>query len=177
SPAMTQAGMILGTAAYMSPEQARGKLADARSDVWAFGCVLYEMLTGKRAFTALDESRGESGAGGEESIADVLAAVLSRTPDWSALPATTPPGLRRLLQRCLDRDRRHRLQTAADARLRLEEVVSETCEPTLPPAVVKVSSRGWMAAAIGLLVIAVVLSVLAVRRVRETPHALLETRA
>src|SRR5262249_20173707 len=146
SPAMTQAGIILGTAAYMSPEQARGKPVDARSDLWAFGCVLYEMLTGRRAFTAPGGSNIDSRAGEEESIADVLAAVLSRTPDWSLLPPTTPDGVRRLLRRCLDRDRRHRLQTAADARLRLEEVVGEASEPTAYPAAVRVSSRGWLTA-------------------------------
>jgi len=87
TPAMTQAGMILGTAAYMSPEQAKGRPADKRSDVWAFGCVLHEMLTGNRLFSG-------------EDVADTLAFVLTKEPDWSALPADTPDYLRTLLRRC-----------------------------------------------------------------------------
>ena len=86
---MTGVGVMLGTAAYMSPEQARGQAADKRSDIWAFGCVLYEMLTGARV-------RGED-------VADTLAIVLSREPDWSALPATTPGPIRKLLRRCLEK--------------------------------------------------------------------------
>ena len=88
---MTQLGMILGTAAYMSPEQAKGRQADKRSDVWAFGAVLYEMLSGQRAFKGDD-------------VADTLAAVLRQDIDWTALPASTPASVRRLLARCLDRD-------------------------------------------------------------------------
>ena len=89
TPAMTQAGMILGTAAYMSPEQARGKTVDKRADIWAFGCVLYEMLTGTRAF------------GGSE-ISDTLAGILLKEPDWTALPPQTPDAIRRLLRRCAE---------------------------------------------------------------------------
>ena len=96
---MTQVGMILGTAAYMSPEQARGTAVDKRSDIWAFGCVLYEMLTGRRAFR------------GERRVADTLAGVLTREPDWDALPATTPPTVRSLIRRCLRKDARRRLPT------------------------------------------------------------------
>src|SRR5438105_8315147 len=91
TPAMTQAGMILGTAAYMSPEQAKGRAADKRSDVWAFGAVLYEMLTGRRAFEA-------------EDVSDTLAAILRAEPNWAALPANTPPNMKRLLRRCLQKD-------------------------------------------------------------------------
>src|SRR5450631_4008866 len=105
----TAAGMILGTAAYMSPEQARGKAVDKRTDVWAFGCVLYEMLTGKRAFEG-------------ETVSDVLAAVLMREPDWTALPEQTPTAVRKILRRCLQRDARLRLHDIADARLDLEEL-------------------------------------------------------
>jgi Tol biopolymer transport system component len=104
----TAAGLILGTAAYMSPEQARGKAVDKRADVWAFGVLLYEMLTGRQLFAG-------------ETVSDVLAAVLTREPDWGALPATTPPGLRRLLCRCLERDPRRRLHDIADAHFDLEE--------------------------------------------------------
>jgi serine/threonine-protein kinase len=96
SMAATQAGMILGTAAYMSPEQAKGKVADKRSDVWAFGCVFYEMLTGRRAFEGEDAS-------------DTMAAVLRAEPDWTALPAAVPPMIRTLVQRCLAKDRQHRV--------------------------------------------------------------------
>jgi Tol biopolymer transport system component len=111
TPAMTQAGMILGTAAYMSPEQAKGRAADKRSDVWAFGVVLYEMLTGQRAFKG-------------EDVADTLAFILTREPDWATLPADTPPLIRRLLRRCLQKDRRRRLADAADARLEIEEALA-----------------------------------------------------
>ena len=100
----TRAGVILGTAAYMSPEQARGATVDARADIWAFGAVLYEMLAGKHAFPG-------------ESVTDILAGVLRGEPDWSALPAATPPRIRTLLQRCLERDRRQRLQAIGEARI------------------------------------------------------------
>ena len=105
----TAAGALLGTAAYMSPEQARGKPVDRRTDVWAFGCVLYEMLTGKRAF-------------GGETVSDTLASILKEDPDWSALPADLSPALRRLLRRCLTRAARDRLHDIADARIVLQEV-------------------------------------------------------
>src|SRR5258706_10259847 len=103
TPAMTQAGMILGTAAYMSPEQAKGRAADKRSDIWAFGCVLYEMLTGKRAFEGDD-------------VSDTLAAVLRGEPDWGALPADTPTPIGKLLRGCLRKDRRERVPAVAVAR-------------------------------------------------------------
>jgi serine/threonine-protein kinase len=107
---MTGIGMILGTAAYMSPEQAKGRPADKRSDVWAFGAILYEMLTGVRTFPGDD-------------VSDTLAAVLRAEPDWSALPGNTPAPIRRLLRRCLDKDRKRRLDSAADARLDIDEAL------------------------------------------------------
>ncbi len=107
----TEAGLILGTAAYMAPEQARGKVVDKRADIWAFGCVLYEMLTGLRAF---------AGAG----LSDTLAFVLTKAPDWTALPAITPTPIRRLLRRCLEKDRTQRLADIADARLEIDEVLT-----------------------------------------------------
>ena len=107
----TAAGVILGTAAYMSPEQARGKPVDKRTDVWAFGCVLYEILTGKRAFEG-------------ETVSDTLAAVLMKEPDWAALPERTPGKIRDLLKRCLRREARQRLHDIADARLELEELAA-----------------------------------------------------
>jgi len=108
SLAATQAGVILGTAAYMSPEQAKGKPADKRADLWGFGCVLYEMLTGKRAFQGDD-------------VSDTLARVLMKEPEWDALPPTTPPPIHKLLRRCLARDRQRRLSDAATVRLEIED--------------------------------------------------------
>jgi Tol biopolymer transport system component len=177
SPAlMTGLGMLIGTAAYMSPEQAKGRPADKRSDLWAFGCVLFEMLAGKRAFTAVSSSNSASGAEEAEAIAEVLAAVLGRPPDWSALPSTTPAGVRRLLQRCLDRDRRQRLQSAADARLRLEEIV-DAPEPMAHTTAVADRSLGWIAAVIGLTIVALVLAVPTIRHLREAaPLPALEMR-
>jgi len=102
SPAMTRMGVIMGTAAYMSPEQARGKTVDKRSDIWAFGCVLYEMLTGRRAFEG-------------EDISDTLANVLKIDPNWQALPAEVPAAIRALLRRCLDKDRRTRVADISTA--------------------------------------------------------------
>jgi eukaryotic-like serine/threonine-protein kinase len=103
TPAMTQMGMILGTAAYMSPEQAKGRPADKRSDVWSFGCVLFEMLTGKRPFEG-------------EDVSDTLAAVLRGEPEWSALPSETPAPVRALIQQCLVKDRRQRVGDLSVAR-------------------------------------------------------------
>ena len=107
SPAMTGAGIILGTAAYMSPEQARGEPVDKRTDVWAFGCVLFEMLAGRHVF------------GGAGTVSDAIAAVLKSEPDWHALPANTPPHIRSLLKRCLEKGVRHRLRDIGDAGLLL----------------------------------------------------------
>ena len=124
SPAMmTGAGMLLGTAAYMSPEQAKGKRADRRSDLWAFGAVVYEMLTGRRAFAGDD-------------VSDTLVSVLRDEPDWSALPPGAPPPIRRLLRRCLEKDRKRRFDSAADARLEIEDamVAPQADAATLRPA-------------------------------------------
>jgi eukaryotic-like serine/threonine-protein kinase len=114
----TQAGVLLGTAAYMSPEQAKGRPVDRRADIWAFGCVLYEMLTGKMPFHG-------------ETVTDTLAAVIRAEPDWSQLPAATPMRVRVLLQRCLQKDPRQRLQAIGDARISLEEVLSGAFEAAL----------------------------------------------
>ena len=111
TPAMTQARMILGTAAYMSPEQAKGRAVDKRSDVWAFGCVLFEMLTGKRAFEG-------------EDVSDTLAVVLRGEPDWDALPATTPAPIGKLLRGCLEKDRKERVPDIAVARLDIKEALA-----------------------------------------------------
>ena len=111
-PAMTQAGVILGTAAYMSPEQARGKVVDKRTDIWAFGCVLYEMLTGRIAFPG-------------ETLSDTIVAVFERTPEWSVVPSDTPAVILKLLRRCLEKEARRRLRDIGDARHDLEEACNQ----------------------------------------------------
>jgi Tol biopolymer transport system component len=118
----TETGVILGTAAYMSPEQARGRRLDRRSDVFSFGCVLYECLTGKRAFPG-------------DTISDSLAAILRAEPDWSLLPAQTPALVRRLLRRCLEKDVKRRLRDIGDARLEIEEALSSPEADAGAPAV------------------------------------------
>jgi Tol biopolymer transport system component len=117
----TQAGIILGTAAYMSPEQAKGRPADRRADIWAFGCVLYEMVTGKKPFDG-------------ETISDVLAAVIRAEPDWAALPLETPRRIRELLERCLTKDLRQRLQSIAEARIAIDKAISGDVGADLVPA-------------------------------------------
>ena len=111
----------MGTAAYMSPEQARGKFVDRRADVWAFGCVLYQMLTGRRIFEG-------------ETATDVIAAIVTREPDWGALPAATPPSVRHLLRRCLEKKPRERLRDIGEARIALRRAAEE-------PAAVDDSAR------------------------------------
>ncbi len=118
----TQPGVILGTAEFMSPEQARGKAVDKRTDIWAFGCVLYELLTGRRAFTG-------------ETVTDVLAAIVTSEPDWEALPPETPPRIRDLLGRCLQKDPNRRLRDAGDARIEFEEALAEIEKPPSRPMV------------------------------------------
>jgi Tol biopolymer transport system component/predicted Ser/Thr protein kinase len=131
SPAMmTHAGVILGTAAYMSPEQARGQATDSRTDIWAFGCVLYEMLTGRPAFSG-------------PTMTDVLAAIIEREPDWSRLAEPVPIAVRRLLLRCLAKDPGKRLRHLADARLELDDARSEPAQ-LRPVAAASRSRRTWM---------------------------------
>ena len=125
SPAMlTGIGMILGTAAYMAPEQAKGRPADKRCDTWAFGCVLYEMLTGRRAFDG-------------EDVSDTLANVLKSEPGWSALPADTPTAIHRLLRRCFVKDRSARLPDIGSARLDIDEARTEWSVPAVNTRVVE----------------------------------------
>jgi eukaryotic-like serine/threonine-protein kinase len=112
----TRAGVILGTAAYMSPEQARGKPVDKRADIWAFGCLLYEMLTGKRLFSG-------------ETISDTLAAVLRQDVNWAELPVGLPPSIRQLLARCLERDPKRRLRDIGEARVALAEALAAPGSP------------------------------------------------
>jgi hypothetical protein len=122
----TKEGVLVGTVAYTSPEQAMGDRVDRRSDIWAFGCVLYEMLTARRAFHGT-------------AVADTLGAVMRGEPDWSILPAATPPELRKLLRRCLEKDRARRLADIADARLEVEDLLAGRSETAAhsPAAVVK----------------------------------------
>ena len=116
SPARTEVGVILGTAAYMAPEQARGRPVDRRVDIWAFGCVLFEMLTGRAVFAG-------------DNITDTLAAVVRGEPDWTSLPDDVPPSIRRLLRRCLAKDRKDRLSHIGAARLEIDDVTG-----TVPPS-------------------------------------------
>src|SRR4029453_9366537 len=147
SPALTQVGMILGTAAYMSPEQAKGRVADKRTDVWGFGCVLYEMLSGKRAFDG-------------EDATEVIAAVVRSEPDWSALPDEVPAPVRLLPKRCLEKDRRARISDIAVARFVLAEFVDNTPVPS-SPATERARPRGpWMIAGVGVVLASLALAVL-----------------
>jgi eukaryotic-like serine/threonine-protein kinase len=148
SPAMTAAGVILGTAAYMSPEQARGQVVDRRADVWAFGCVLFEMLTGRRVFDG-------------SSVVDAIGAALHKDPEWHLLPKTTPPAVRATLERCLQKDPRQRARDLGDVRLALDggfsppaiaAPVSATSRPRLWPLAMAVLATAlivgpaaWMA--------------------------------
>src|SRR5215469_3092040 len=111
----TVEGAFLGTPAYMSPEQVRGRPVDKRTDIWAFGCVLYELLSGRRAFPG-------------ETLQDTIAAVLEREPDWQALPAPIAPQIRKLLRRCLQKDKNLRLRDAGDARIEIHEAFTEPNE-------------------------------------------------
>ena len=120
APAMTRVGVILGTAAYMSPEQARGEAVDHRADIWAFGCVLYEMLTGRMAF-------------GAATTTETLAKVLEGHAELNALPAATPPAIRRLVRRCLERAPRNRVQHIGDARADIGDVRAGESAPTGVP--------------------------------------------
>ena len=158
--AMTAAHVILGTAAYMSPEQARGQVVDRRADIWAFGVILYEMLTGRRLFTG-------------ETISDTLAAVLKTDPDWTALPADTPPRVRRLLRRCLEKNPKDRLRDAGDARLLLREAIAGAPEETasmMSAAPVAAPRRSWLIPAIAIAA-AVVMSASALLNLRPRAGA------
>ncbi len=152
----TRAGMILGTAAYMSPEQARGKAVDKRADIWAFGVVLYEMLTGRMVFAL-------------ETVSDTLAAVLRADIDWTRLPAGVPPKVRRLLQRCLARDLKKRLRDIGDAWMELDAPE----EPSAALAARAPSGRWWLYLAAGIAIGAISGAVLGVASVlwRTPPHS------
>jgi len=130
--AATQAGVVLGTAAYMSPEQARGRSVDRRTDIWSFGCVVYECLTGRQAFEG-------------ETVSDLVARILERDPDWAALPRDTPPRLVALLRRCLRKDARERLRDIGDARIELAEIAAGAPDPAAAPKpTVHAPRRYWL---------------------------------
>ena len=120
TPAMTQVGVILGTAAYMSPEQARGRAVDRRADVWAFGAVLFEMVSGRRAFSG-------------ENVSETLAEVMKSEPSWQSLPSHVPAHLVRLIRQCLVKDPRQRIRDMGDVRLALEGAFETTAAPTVTP--------------------------------------------
>jgi Tol biopolymer transport system component len=138
---MTRPGVIMGTAAYMSPEQARGKPADKRADIWAFGCILYECLTGKRAFEG-------------ETVTEIVAAILKGEPNWQALPAATSFRIRDLLHRCLRKDTRERLRDIGDARLEIEAPVDY---PSEAAAASRRFSVLWLAAGAAVILLAGIL--------------------
>jgi eukaryotic-like serine/threonine-protein kinase len=127
----TMQGTILGTAAYMSPEQARGLPVDRRTDIWAFGCVVYEMLSGTQAFAS-------------ESLSDTVAAVLRSEPDWRALPAGTPDRIRVLLKRCLEKESRQRLHDVADARIEIEDDEADATPAAASPRETRVNPVTWV---------------------------------
>ena len=146
APLATDAGVVLGTPAYMSPEQARGLPVDRRTDVWAFGCLLYELLTGRQPFAG-------------ETPTDSLAAVLGREPDMTILPAATPAGVRTLLRHCLEKEAKKRLRDIADARLALDDVLNQgngLAAPAADLASVRASGRWRWLVATGLGTLAVV---------------------
>ncbi|MCH8267337.1 MAG: serine/threonine-protein kinase [Acidobacteria bacterium] len=151
SASVTREGVILGTAAYMSPEQARGKEVDKRTDIWAFGCVLYELLTGRQAFQG-------------ESITDIIAAILKGEPEWQALPETTPAKVRDLLRRCLQKDLRRRQQHIDDARIEMEEALSTpaTAGPAAAPIPARTSWRQVLPWGIVFLVVGAIIASIAV---------------
>ncbi len=145
SDAATQMGVILGTAAYMSPEQARGKPVDKRADVWAFGCVLFEMLAGRAAFSGKD-------------VTDILAAVIKSEPDWKSLPANLHWRLREVIERCLEKEARNRYSGISDARVDIQKVLTDPsgvfAQPSIGRALKKKAVLPWVALAVVLLAIA-----------------------
>jgi Tol biopolymer transport system component len=164
----THAGLILGTAAYMAPEQARGKPVDTRADIWAFGVVLFEMLTGRRPFdplTSTGSSRASSSGDGD-SVSDTLASILKSEPTWSLLPNDTPPPVQRLLRRCLAKDREQRLQHIGDARLEIDDALRPISADSVPRREIGRGQSPWMWIAAVLLVAAVIAAIFALRTTR-----------
>ena len=165
--AMTAPGTILGTAAYMSPEQARGKTVDKRTDIWALGCVLYEMLTGKHAFDG-------------EDVPEILAAVMKGEPDWKALPESTPPGILALLRRCLQKDATRRSRYAAEIHLQIEETLAAsatTVPAAAPPIPAWQGRRRMLLPVLASAVVAAIIAGIAVWNFRPVPAPQLVSRA
>ncbi|MGH9366011.1 MAG: protein kinase domain-containing protein, partial [Thermoanaerobaculia bacterium] len=173
---MTRAGSMLGTAAYMSPEQARGRAVDKRADIWAFGVILFEMLTGRQLFAG-------------ETVSDTIAAVLTREPDFAALPAAVPAHVRALIARCLERDPKRRLRDIGEARHQLEQTVPASASgtgsaaapaqpsgPVVPP---RRRRLAWLAAAVGVALVASLALLWKMRQPRtiETPAIVSKTSA
>jgi serine/threonine protein kinase/Tol biopolymer transport system component len=158
SVAATMQGMILGTAAYMSPEQARGKAVDKRTDIWAFGCVLYELLTGKQTFQG-------------EAVTEILAAVLKGEPDWQTLPRSTPTKIRDLLRRCLQKDMNRRVRDAGDVRIEIEEALAApaSSESISPATSVLAPGRRMLILSLGMLLLGAVVTGLAVWNLKPSP--------
>jgi eukaryotic-like serine/threonine-protein kinase len=165
TPAATRLGVVLGTAAYMSPEQARGQTVGEQTDIWAFGVMLYEMLTGRQAFTG-------------ETITDIIARIVTADPDWTALPESTPPFVRILLRQCLQKRRADRLHHIADARIHIDSAQSDPAlvSTTVPQGhVVRPRPLAWIAAAA--LLITGALAALGIERlVRPAPSAIAAVR-
>jgi serine/threonine protein kinase len=163
--AATRTGVILGTASYMSPEQARGRPVDRRTDTWAFGCVLFEVLAGRKVFAG-------------DSASDSMAAILRQEPDWRGLPPETPAAIRNLLRRCLQKDRDRRLQSIGDARIEIDEALSAaSAEPAAAaspasaqralPQPAWLPNRAWWP---GLVVMAVVVTALLTWLLKPVPQ-------
>jgi eukaryotic-like serine/threonine-protein kinase len=150
SPAATRLGVIIGTAAYMSPEQARGRVVDRRADVWAFGCVVYEMLLGTRAFAGDD-------------VSETIARVIEREPDWNALAKVAPRSVVRVVQRCLQKDPQNRIRDIGDVRLELRDALSATEKEAAAPDAIPISRRGLVVLIVAILAAGLILGVLGAR--------------
>jgi Tol biopolymer transport system component len=158
SAAATMQGVILGTAAYMSPEQARGKAVDKRTDIWAFGCVLYELLTGRQAFQG-------------DATTEILAAVLREEPEWKALPVSTPTKIRDLLRRCLQKDASRRARDAGDVRIEIEETLTAigTPESAATAKGIHVLRRQGLFVGLGALLLGAIVTGLSVWNLKPAP--------
>jgi len=157
---MTRPGVILGTAAYMSPEQAKGKSLDKRTDIWAFGCILYECLTGKRAFKG-------------ETISEILASILKDEPDWNVLPDTTPMKVQELVNRCLVKDPRNRRHDIAEARIDIQDIVTGSPAEIAPAARPEPRWRYLFWATLGLVLILFCVMLWSPWRTSKSPEQLL----
>ncbi len=151
---VTEPGRVIGTPAYMSPEQARGKATDKRSDIWSFGCVLYEMLSGRVPFKG-------------ETVSDTLANILQTDPNWHALPESTPANIQVLLRRCLEKDPRRRLQHIGDARIEISETLSKPA--TAPPAKLRRIAMIIGAVAIGIILSGIALKFIPKKEIQPSP--------